>query len=376
MKTPLAWHKVTHNKVRNGASLVGVSFAIVLIFMQLGFYDACFRSSTMVLDQLDFDIALMSSYYHNLRVSDSIPRRRLDQARSIHGVASAAPFYVGNGFWHEPRSHLQREIMVLGFDPRQPTFKVPELENIVQQLRKEDTAIWDTKAQWMYEKIQPGMLGQLEDQRLEVVATYPHGTGFISPATLLVSDQTLSRCFRGTPLEKVNLGLVRLKPGEDVERVVRDLIQELPPDTLVKRRPELEAIEQHYFMMLKPIGIMFGSGVLLALVVGAVIIYQILSSEVMNYLKEYATLRAIGYSKRFVNGVVLQQSALFALIGYVPAAAMAAIMFVITKAVTGLPMELTWDRLLLVLLLSLGMCAFSGLLAIRKVSRADPVDLF
>src|SRR5437764_5240818 len=89
MKTPLAWKNITHNKLRTTTSLVGVGFAILLIFMQMGFYDACFRSSTMVFDQLQFDAALVSPQYVHLRASSSILKKRLQQALSVEGVASA-----------------------------------------------------------------------------------------------------------------------------------------------------------------------------------------------------------------------------------------------------------------------------------------------
>src|SRR5713226_9432025 len=114
VRTPLAWKNVVHNKVRTLASLSGVTFAILLIFMQLGFYDVCFRSSTMIFDQLDFDIALLSPQYVHLRAAHFFPRRRLDQARRVPGLASAIPLYVTNGVYRNPTSRSEREILVLG----------------------------------------------------------------------------------------------------------------------------------------------------------------------------------------------------------------------------------------------------------------------
>src|SRR5581483_10823913 len=122
MRTPLAWKNITHNKLRTATSLVGVGFAILLIFMQMGFYDACFRSSTMVFDQLQFDAVLVSPQHVHLRASGSVRKKRLDQAKAIEGVANAAPFYVGNAIWKNPQTGVQREMLVLGIDPEQPTF--------------------------------------------------------------------------------------------------------------------------------------------------------------------------------------------------------------------------------------------------------------
>src|SRR5438445_11102713 len=99
MKVPLAWANVSSNKARTAASLSGVTFAILLVFMQLGCYDVCFRSSTMIYDQMDFDVALASPQYVHLRAANVIPRRRLDQAKRAPGVASAIPLYVSNGIF-------------------------------------------------------------------------------------------------------------------------------------------------------------------------------------------------------------------------------------------------------------------------------------
>src|SRR4051812_35660282 len=183
MKTPLAWKNITHNKLRTVTSLAGVGFAILLIFMQLGFYDACYRSSTMIFDQLDFDLALVSPQYVHLRAAGVIPRRRLYQAKAVAGVERAVPFFVGNGTWRNPQSKERHEILELAVDPREHPFKLPELAANAHLLKRDDVAIVDTKAQKSYGKVSPGTVTALEDRRIDVVATYGYGSGFISDAS-------------------------------------------------------------------------------------------------------------------------------------------------------------------------------------------------
>ena len=129
-------------------------------------------------------------------------------------------------------------------------------------------------------------------------------------------------------------------------------------------------------MRKRPLGMMFSSGVLLAFAVGGVILYQVLSSEITNKLKEYATLKAMGYTSLYMHLVVVQQAAYFALLGYLPAVAMAMVMYRTLQAVTNLPMAMTWARAFFVLALSLVMCAGSGMLASLKAARTDPAELF
>jgi putative ABC transport system permease protein len=376
MATPLAWENVVSNKARTAASLSGVTFAILLIFMQLGFYDVCFRSSTMIYDQLDFDVALVSPQYAHLRAANTIPLRSLYQAKAVPGVASAVPLYVSNTLFRNPGTRSQKEIVVLGVPPDTAPFSLPALQENLHKLKKPDTAIMDIKTGLGYDPVVPGMMTELENRKVEVVATYAYGSGFISDASIVVSDRTLSRLFNGYPLDLVNIGLVKLAPGADKESVVAKLKDVLSTDIKVWKRTDLEKSEQRFFVQKRPLGIMFSSGVLLAFAVGAVILYQVLSAEITNKLKEYATLKAMGYGNAYMNKVVLQQANIFALFGFVPAALMGVVIYKVTKIATNLPMEMTWSRAIFVLILSVVMCSASGMLVSLKVARADPADLF
>jgi putative ABC transport system permease protein len=376
MPTPLAWRNVTHKKVRTAAALTGVCFAIVLMFMQLGFYDVVFRASTMLLDQFAFDIVLVSPQYFHLRASGTIPRARLTQARGLPGVASASPLYVANGAWRNAATGARRELPMLGVDPDDPVFALPALVQEAPRLHELDTALMDVRAQPRYGPIHSGLVSELENRRVTVVGTYAYGSGFMADASVIVSDRTLERLAPEASREAVSLGLVRVVPGTPVKAVLAALQEHLPADVKVWSRRDLEANEQKFFVQIKPIGLMFFSGVLLAFAVGGIILYQILAAEVTNHIKEFATLMAMGYKERFLVMVVVQQATLFALLGFVPALVLAFVMYLVIGWATQLPMVMTAARFAGVLVLSIAMCAVAGLIASRKVGRADPADLF
>jgi putative ABC transport system permease protein len=111
-------------------------------------------------------------------------------------------------------------------------------------------------------------------------------------------------------------------------------------------------------------------------VVGMVICYQVLSSDVADHLAEYATLKAIGYPNRYLGMVVLQEALLLAVAGFVPGLACSWLLYQLLSALTDLPMELTWFRIGFVLFLTIVMCAASGLLALRKALEVDPAEVF
>jgi putative ABC transport system permease protein len=376
MRTPLVWHNILANKSRTAASLVGVSFAMFLSFMQLGFYDLCLRSSTMIYDQLDFDIALVSPQYAHLRAANSFPRHRLFQAKEVPGVASAVPLYINNTYFRNPRSRSLREIVVLAVPPRDALVRTPGLKDNLHRLLIEDTAIMDVTTSKGYDPVGPGTFTELENRRIEIVATYAHGSGFISDASIVVSDRTLSRIFGGYSLELVNVGLVKLSPGANVLTVARKLQDILPADVRVWNRSTLEEKEQVFFVRKRPLGIMFSSGVVLALAVGAVILYETQAAEIANKVKEYATLKAIGYSNAYMNWLVLQQACLFAFLGFIPALIASLGFYRATTAATNLPMIMTPMRIVFVLVMATVMCCISGILACLKVARADPADLY
>jgi putative ABC transport system permease protein len=376
MRTPLAWRNLTHHKVRAATSLAAVCVTITLIFMQVGFYDACQRSVVRIFDQLDFDIALVSPQYLSLWYPGKLPRRRLYQAKGVPGVASAAPLYVGNGSWRNPQTRAEYEMVVVGVDPREHLLRLPGLAAKAVRLREEDTVITDTVAQPYFGSLAAGAVTELEGRRLLVVDSYAYGPGFMGNAEVLVSDQTFTRVFAGYPLTDVTVGLVKLRPGCDVAAAVRDLEAALPGDVLVWARPRLEENTIAYTMRVKPLGIIFSSGVVLALVIGAVILYQILASEILSHLREYAALKALGHGNGYLTWVVLQEAVLLAVCGYAPAALLSAGLYAVSRYQTNLPMIMTVPRLAAVLLLAVLMCSLSGILASRRLRRADPMDLF
>jgi len=318
----------------------------------------------------------VSPQYVHLRAAGAVPKSRLEQVKAIPGVENAVPFYVGNGIWRNPQTKWQREMLVLGVDPREPTFRFPELAALAPQLQKPDTVIVDVKAQKGYGTVEVGTQTELENRTIDVIGTYGYGSGFVADAGVIVSDQTLERLIPGYSRKDVTIGLVKLAPGADRKAVIEAIKAKMPEDTAVLERRQLEEHEQNYFVSIKPLGIMFSSGVLLAFVVGAVILYQILASEIMNKLKEYATLKAMGYSNGYMNSVILQQATIYALLGFIPALLLSLGLYTMTRLAVNLPMVMTWGRVVFVLVLSIAMCSVSGMLASRKVARADPADLF
>jgi putative ABC transport system permease protein len=158
--------------------------------------------------------------------------------------------------------------------------------------------------------------------------------------------------------------------------VLADLRRAMPPDTTVLEREALMVQDQAYFMLQRPTGLLFISGVVLAVLVGGVILFQVLASEIAQQIGELATLKAMGYTTGQLRRLVLEQGLLYGSLGFVPAAVLSAGIYALVRAVARMPIVMTLERLALVAALSLAMCAASALLAARKLDRADPAELF
>lgn len=376
MKTPLAWRNVAHGKARSFIALCGISFAILLIFMQLGFYAAAGNSATNVYDALDFDVLLLSPQYVFVARASQFPRSRLEQVRAVEGVESATPVWIGLGEWRSLESRERWNILTLGVEPAQRPFRDKAVNDQLPLLKVRDTALSDSLSRPEHGPLETGVVSEVQHHRVRIAGRYAIGAGFVAGATLITGRETFFQIFKETSPERVSAGLVKLAPGTSPEKAAAEINRLIEPGAAAFTRSELSAAEQRFWLKVKPVGIMFTSGVLIAFIAGAVILYQVLASEVQNRLREYATLKALGYDNRYVYGVVAQQALIFCALGFVPAFFLALLLYSLLRTQALVPVSMEFTRAAGVLLLTGLMCLSATFLAVRKLRAADPADLF
>jgi putative ABC transport system permease protein len=385
MRIPLALYNLAHNRLRTAVAIAGVSFALIMIFLQLAFYAAAEATANLQYSRLDFDVLLVSSEYVDLNRANRFSCRRLTQAEAHPAVRSAAPLYIGFHVWRnrqegEANSLRGWPIMVLAFRPSDHVLNVAEAEQAADHLKVLDTVLIDRNSR-SYFGPQVRADGQpveadLGGRRVKIISQMTIGTGFGANGLLLMSERTFADVFKGLSLDSASLGLVKLKDGADPQQTAADLRAALPDDVRVYTRAEILERERQFWVNQTSVGTIFSFGVLVAVIVGVVFVYQVISSDIANRQAEYATLKAIGNSNRYVSVVVLQQSLCLAVLGYVPGLLISLGLYALTAAQAHLPMDMTWPRVLGVFALAVVMCSISGLLALRKVRAADPAELF
>jgi len=382
MAIALGWMQLKHQKVRLLVAIAGIAFAVILILMQLGFRTSLLDSSVRYLEKLHYDIAIVS--LDTLYIGRTVPfsNRRLYQAEGVPGVARVSPVYAGMAVWKSPFDHSTRTVFALGVDPAHEVLEAVGVRENLHGVRRRDALLFDSLSRPEYgpvaDELRAGrtVVTEVNDRRVEVVGLFEVGTSFGIDGGLVTSQDNFLRLFPIRPRTQIDIGLVELEPGADTI-AVRDAIRAvLPDDVLVLTRAEWVAREKSYWMVTTPIGTIFTFGAVIGFVVGAIIVYQILFADVSDHLPEYATLKAMGYSNRYVSGVVIQQAVILAGLGFVPGALICLWLYRVVGSATRLPMVLDLERCVSVLALTIAMCAISGMLALRKVRSLDPADVF
>jgi putative ABC transport system permease protein len=391
----LALLNLMHQRIRTLISLAGVAFAVLLIFSQLGFLGAVHQTASLLFDKLDFDLLLTSREYLNLNTPDGFPRQRLAQANAVAEVESVRPFSVCLGLWRGPWPHpsprvdaRRWNILILGVRPdelhlvfrnsgRDIFRDREELASFETGLTRPNVVLIDRRSWPEYgypADLRPGAVVELNEQQLELVGKFEIGTGFGYNGLLLASEATLSRA-GGMPPNQVTFGLVKLRSGSDPGEVKKRL-NEVLPDARAYTRAEITAKESEYWVQETAVGRFFTLGVAVALVVGVIFVYQMMAADIRNHLAEYATLKAVGYRNRYLVRVILWQAGLLAVVGFFPGLLASLGIYEWTREAARIPISMTVGRAVFVLLLTMGMCLMSGVLAIRKLHSADPADLF
>lgn len=383
-RTPLAWLNLTHDRRKLATSLAGVAFAVLLMFIFTGFKNALFDSQVQLLGKLNGDIVLSSTLRTNMIVPEAFARRRLFQARTFAGVEAAYPLYINTASWRNPETKLTRPIRVLAFNPQDPVLPLPEIEAHRADLQIPDTVLVDTKSRPEVGQITPGTVTELSDRQVRVVGNFTLGTDFASGnGNLIMSDQNFLRYFANLGPEEdsrslatVDIGLIKLAPGINADRMATSIRDRLPKDVAVKTKAEFVQQELTYWQENTTIGFVFSLLTAMSFVVGIILVYQILYTDVADHWAEYATLKAMGYKNIFLLGVVLQEAVILSILGFIPGVCVSTILYSLTANATGLLMEMRFDRAFNILLLTFVMCLISGAIAVRKVQSTDPAEVF
>lgn len=381
-RTPLGLLQLKHDRMRLLTAIAGITFADMLIFMQLGFADALYKSNTQYPRALEADLVIISPQAKNFGQLRTFPRRRLYQAQDVPGVASADGLYLNSVQWRNPETRKKTSMLLIGQNPARPAFDLPEVNQQLAATRLPDTVLFDQASRGDYQE----MIAQVKRgepatteiglRTVKVAGLFEVGASFADDGALITSDQNFLRLFPKRDAGAISLGLIRLDPGADPEQVREALAARLPKDVQVLTNQGYLDFELNEIKAESPIGFVFGLGSTMGFIVGVVIVYQVLSTDVNSHLAEYATFRAMGYRNRYLLGVVFEEAIILSVMGFVPGMVIALGAYQLTAAATALPLAMPVSRAVTVLVMTFMMCGASGAIATRRLQGADPADIF
>ncbi len=378
----LGWALLRRERIRFLVAILGVSFAVALILMQIGFREAMFDSGVRLHRHWVYDLVLVSPETVSVIGSKSFTSRRLYQALAAAGVASVHTVYLQHGLWKDISTGDTRDLFVVGFDPARSVFDLPEVEDQLNTLKLEDFVLFDSRARPEFGPVADRLAAQgehlveINGHKAVVRGLFPLGPSFGINGTVIAGVDNFLRIFPGRSRGAIDIGLIRLFDGADAEAVKNLLNSYLQKDVKVLDRDEFIRKEVDYWASNTPIGYVFGFGILIGVVVGSIIVYQILFANVADHLAEYATLKAMGYSHLFLGSVVVQQALILAVVGFVPGYLLSLYLYQVASDALMIELAMNMQRALLVLAVTIGMCVFSALLAQRKLIAADPAAMY
>ncbi|MDO9710195.1 ABC transporter permease DevC [Paracraurococcus lichenis] len=378
----LAWRQLRAERARLFSAIAGVMFACVLVFMQLGFRAALFDSATALLGSFRADITLMHPLTTVSFKPETLPRVRVSQALALPEVAQAVPVYLAPATWRNPVDGTRRPVQLIGFDLEAGVMDFPGLAPVVEALKRPDTLAFDLRSRPEFGPV-PKLLAergpfevQVGSRLMQVTGLIEIGPSFGADGNVVMSEVNFRRVVKERLASQVDLVAIRLVPGADRAQAAARLRAILPPDVRVFNGRELVQHERDYWETATPIGFIFMFGSIMGLIVGMVIVYQILFSDIASHLKEYATLKAMGYSNLYLGRAVLSAALILAVLGFLPGFVLSALLYDFVGKGTFLPLAMDAGRALGVFAMIFTMCAAAGLLAMRKLRDANPADMF
>ncbi|MGD9616616.1 MAG: ABC transporter permease [Alphaproteobacteria bacterium] len=379
---PLAWRNLVANKLRLVRSIAGIGFAVLLMLVQLGFERGFFDASLGMIRELDGELFVMNASKYRFGSEDPFAPASLAPARAVAGVASVTPLYAAwqHFLWQEPGGEKTYLVQAFGFDPDRPVFSIPELREQSEKLKEPDTVIVDRRSRPFLGMDEGAGGTEINGRPVRIVGSYALGPDFMANGTVMMSERTFAALLTGNPdfaqSMPVEFGVVKLQPEADPAAVQQALGEALPDELRVLSKTELEAFEHAFQADLSSAGPIFWMGTIVGFIVGMLISYQIIYTDLSDQLPQCATLKGMGYGSPYLVRVVFQQAAFTAVAAYVPAWLVCLLVYRIIGELALMPLHMTLQVTAISFALTLGMCLVSAALAIRRVIAVDPAEVF
>ena len=376
---PLARRNLFHDKIRLAVTLTGITFAVVLVVVELGLFLGFSTTTSSLIDRSGADLWIASHRVPYIEQGAPFSERKLYQVRATPAVAYAEKYIARFAGWKRPDGGHE-SVQVVGFnfaDPADPQRAMGGPWNLasgsVADLNAPDAVLVDDLYWKKLGVTRVGEVFEINGYRARVVGT-THGIRSFTTSPYIFTTFKNAQDFTNLNEDQTVFILVRAAPGMNVQQIQHNLQSRLH-DVDVLTTSQFSSMTRSYWMFTTGAGVAVLLAALLGLVVGIVVVTQTIYATTMDHLREYGTLKAIGAPNSYVYRVILQQAGMSAVMGY--ALGITVSMFVVRGAEHGgAAILLPWQMAALIFGLTLLMCGIAAAVSINKVTHLDPAMVF
>ncbi len=370
-----AARNLVSNRRRFLIAVTGTAMPILLLFLQMALLDGVRTDVTRLYNDFNFDIAIIPSTYEFLYSASTFNVIRMEEARAAPGVAKTTVLNIAGGSWRNEKTKHSSPVILIGVDENPSFVSNDAIRSGISSLRASNDVLIDAYSNPKIGSTENGTSGVLDGHRVTVQGQFRLGLFFYADGAVLVGNPYFPLLARRNS-HSASIGLVRVTAGANIRSVRSELSKMLPSDVQVLTRSEFLSNERAYFISNKPFGLIVAVGVMIAIVAGSVVLWQVLSAEIIRRIKEFATLGAMGFSPAFVFGAGMCETVFMGLAAYCPALVIAMLLLGAVEWETHLPAQVSLWLAAKVLFIVVLMSVLCSLSVVRRIRRAQPASLF
>lgn len=369
----LAIKNLMHDRVRLAITLIGITFSVALVLLQVGMFYGMTANSSTVIDHTDGDLWIMARNSANFDMIHAIPESLVTAVRSTEGVEWADNLILTWGFIRLQNGGTE-QVEIIGFHPDRLVGRPWNVvEGNLQDLKAGDAIFVDQSAFTRLGQMQVGEYRELVKKKVRVVGITRGIMSFTTAPYFFTTFETAQRILPQQLAGKTTYIVIKVRDGLSVDAVKADL-QNKFRNYDVKTKKDWGNKTRNYWTWQTGIGAGFFGNALMGFIVGLVIVSQTIYSATMEHIREYGTLKAIGAKNMHVYSVILQQAGIAAGAGFVLAVIIQRLVLLfkpITVQIAS-PPSLYAGTFVLTLI----MCGLAALISVRRVANIDPVEVF
>jgi putative ABC transport system permease protein len=355
----------------------GIVFASLLMSQQVSIFIGLMeRAASQIRDIRSADIWVMDPEITYIDEAKPMADKELMKVRSVEGIKWAVPLYKSVSIVRALDGTIQ-QVILIGVDDASLVGEPPKmLIGKWEDIKNPNAVIMDKAGFqfiWPNEEIKTGKAIEINDKRMVITGICDASPPFLTFPIIYTRYTVANQISAGN--KSLYFIVAKAQEGSDLKQVTSKIRQHTGLKALTSTEFKLDSI--NHYLKRTGIPINFGITVVLGFIIGAAISGQTFYLFVIENLKQFAALKAIGVTNRQILKMVLLQATVVGVIGYSIGIGLCSTFFEVTKDVPALKgFVLHWQVALGTFVAICLIIILSSFVSIRKVLVIDPAVVF